>query len=344
MNKNKHIINQLLLLLLFVLFSAIILTVFPSSSTILYPQCGSDYIIFQTIGNGWLNGKLPYTDLFDHKGPLIFAIYSLGALIFKGKLGIWLLELLFVTVSMWMIYLLGRTIDVSVKKSVFAVFISEILLALYIEGGGTVEEFSLPFQLLPLLLTTQYLTGRPKPSLATIAICSGVCFALTTMIRVNNNVVICGIVIALSIILIKRKEYQALLSSVGFFLIGLITGLLPFVIYFWSTGTLEDAIYGTFIYNFKYLAAQHDGIGFHAIATFIFTLLPCAVMCFLGCRDLIKESHIRNSITLTLTAVAAVTALVLIQGGDYRHYFIISIPATIGVYYYISMYYGNIGG
>ncbi len=341
---NKQIINNLGLLLLFALFSAIILIIFPACSTILYPQCVGDYIIFQTIGSGWINGHLPYADLFDHKGPMVFAIYSLGALICKGKLGVWLLELLSVTVSMWMIYQLGRTIGASIKKSVFAVFMSGILLALYIEGGGTVEEFSLPFQILPLLLTTQYLTERPKPALTTIAFCSGICFALTTMIRVNNNVVICGIIIALSIILIKRKEYHVLLSSIGFFLIGLIIGLLPFVIYFLSTGTLEDCIYGTFIYNFKYLAAQHNGIGFHAVATFVFTLLPCVVMCFLGCRNLIKGNSIRNSLVVTWTAVAAVTALVLIQGGDYRHYFIIAIPATACVYYYISAHYARIGG
>ena len=48
-----------------------------------------DEICYQIMSLGWLKGKLPYRDLFDHKGPLTYVIYSLGLLLTgKNTLGI----------------------------------------------------------------------------------------------------------------------------------------------------------------------------------------------------------------------------------------------------------------
>lgn len=340
---NRERVRSGALLLAITAYAALIITIFPSAGTLLYEQCAGDYIIFQTIGSGWLDGKLPYVELFDHKGPLIFAIYSLGIWLCKGKMGVWLLELVFVAASMWMLFLTGRAMRLSLRKCVFGVLMSGILLGLYIEGGGTVEEFSLPFQMLPLLMAVRYLSGNKVTPLTTIAFVSGLCFALTAMIRVNNNIVVCAVVIALSIILIHRREWRTLLLSIAWFLGGLALGLLPFVAYFASHGALDECIYSTFTYNFKYLAAQHDKLGLHGIATFAVTLLSCAIMCVVGARDLLKNRFGRNTLAIMFIMLAAVTALVLVQGGDYRHYFIMAIPAAIATYYYIATHYGRVG-
>lgn len=52
----------------------------------------ADQQIYGTIGQGLLNGKELYTDLWDHKGPLIFIWYALGyAISPDSKLGLLIL-------------------------------------------------------------------------------------------------------------------------------------------------------------------------------------------------------------------------------------------------------------
>lgn len=34
-----------------------------------------------TMGKGMMNGAVPYRDLFDHKGPLLYLLYGIGYLI-----------------------------------------------------------------------------------------------------------------------------------------------------------------------------------------------------------------------------------------------------------------------
>ena len=36
---------------------------------------------FFTMGKGMFNGKVPYKDLFEQKGPLLYLIYGIGYLI-----------------------------------------------------------------------------------------------------------------------------------------------------------------------------------------------------------------------------------------------------------------------
>lgn len=57
-----------------------------SKSSPLYPfNDWPDVNIFMTVGNGLLQGKLPYVDLIDHKGPYVYLLAAVGALLSPGK-------------------------------------------------------------------------------------------------------------------------------------------------------------------------------------------------------------------------------------------------------------------
>ena len=73
--KNK---SGLLCLLLFVASAFAGALVFSPSTSPLYSDWGYDSAMFQTIGKYWAQGHLPYVELFDHKGPIIFFINALG--------------------------------------------------------------------------------------------------------------------------------------------------------------------------------------------------------------------------------------------------------------------------
>lgn len=65
------------------------------------PYAG-DTAMFQTIGKYWAEGSLPYVDLWDSKGPLIFAVNALGYLLTGQRWGIMIIQVicLFITLIM----------------------------------------------------------------------------------------------------------------------------------------------------------------------------------------------------------------------------------------------------
>ena len=67
--------------LLALLCACLALLVATSSSPLYATNFWTDTNIYFTIGRGMTRGLMPYRDLFDHKGPLLFILYALGAAI-----------------------------------------------------------------------------------------------------------------------------------------------------------------------------------------------------------------------------------------------------------------------
>lgn len=68
----------------------------------------SDSAIFLLIGKGITAGYIPYVDLFDHKGPVMFFIEALGWWISPNRFGNFLLQWLFMGVNLVLIFKMGR--------------------------------------------------------------------------------------------------------------------------------------------------------------------------------------------------------------------------------------------
>ena len=74
---------------------------FCSKSSPAYPiNDWSDANIYFSAGKGMLAGRVMYRDLYDHKGPLIYALHALCALACPADFtGVWVLEILFAAVE-----------------------------------------------------------------------------------------------------------------------------------------------------------------------------------------------------------------------------------------------------
>ena len=64
------------------------------------PQAATDSDVFFVIGRALRSGLIPYRDMFDHKGPLIYFIDAVGDFLW-GFRGIGIIEILF-----WISFLL----------------------------------------------------------------------------------------------------------------------------------------------------------------------------------------------------------------------------------------------
>ena len=60
------------------IISTITILILSTSTSFLYSYYEQlDSIVFQQIGKEWLNGVLPYRDIWDLKGPLIFLLNAI---------------------------------------------------------------------------------------------------------------------------------------------------------------------------------------------------------------------------------------------------------------------------
>lgn len=124
---------------------------FCSKSSPAYPiNDWSDANIYFSAGKGMLAGRVMYRDLYDHKGPLIYALHALCALVLPGGLhGVWVLEILFAAA-----FLLEGYQAVKAMAGRRAALLSIPLTALCVytsycfQAGDSAEELALPMILL----------------------------------------------------------------------------------------------------------------------------------------------------------------------------------------------------
>ena len=311
--------NNYARLIVLTVISAVTFLIIPDCSSPLYPESIGDYNVFVVMGEGWMKGAIPYRDLFDHKGPLLYLIQIGGLLISKGKLGIWILETSFAVIFLELMYQCGRALSVRPQTNYIALAVTLLILLFNMQGGNRNEEWCLPFQILPLMVALRFLKDR-RPGIKTVATVCGLCFGLVAMIRLNNNVIIAGICVGQTIVFLYTRQYAALLKCALFFILGAVLATLPFVLYFHGIGCLHDMLYATFTYNLKY-KMSHFAEG-HSIRALKF-LWPCIL------RPLLLTSFPKKrdwKVTTMLIAICAITFATFINGRCYGHYYILIAP------------------
>ena len=126
--------------------SALALMIATTSSPLYAANFWTDSNLYFTIGRGMTQGLMPYRDLFDHKGPLIFVIYAVGALVSDTSfIGVFLLEVLSLAA---MLYFAWRTVSLY-GKGTLTLLVIPLTAMLTVtctafNQGGSAEEFCLP--------------------------------------------------------------------------------------------------------------------------------------------------------------------------------------------------------
>ena len=212
--------------------------------TNLYPY--TDSSVFQLIAEMLLDGGMPYRDVFDHKGPLIYLIDALGYLI-HGDAGIWVLEFgaLFVTEILW--YFSFRLLDL---PRIWSLILSVLLLfgvGGSLEGGNFLEEFSLPF----LSFTAySYLKISNKGCLSKInLVLLGLsCFAIL-MLKFPAVLIQIPFLIAICFLLFKRNQLG---RGTAAFLLGLFIPTLIICCWLFLNDALNSFVDDYILYNLFY--------------------------------------------------------------------------------------------
>ena len=243
--------------LLFLLSALAGVALFTESTSPLFSGWGYDSAMFQTIGKYWAEGYLPYVDLYDHKGPMIFFINALGYGL-GGRNGVYIIQVLSIALSEAIACRLLAD-RLSRGKSLALALLLPFVLAANWQEGNTTEEYILPLLFGSYFLMARWCGGLEEGRFAHragAAFVYGLCFGFALMTRVTNALGVCLGVAFITVLLAVKGEWKNLLANAGAFLLGAAVPVLPFCVYFAAHGALYDMWYGTLLYNLDYLSSS----------------------------------------------------------------------------------------
>ena len=244
-----------------------------SQSSFLYPlNDWYDANDFLTMGKGILHGFVPYRDLYEQKGPILYFLHSICALV-PGPhfFGVYLLEagaftvFLYYAAKLILLYLPPRA----------AYWILPALSGLLLSSesfcqGDSAEELCAALLMVCLYDTMEYFTRSypgpiPYRKLFTNGLLAGVIFWIKyTLLGLHL-----AFMAVLFFLYLKRKKYRRSAASCLVFLAGMALPAVPVLIYFAFHGALSDLMQ-VYFYNNIFLYDSQKSSGIFSLVLTIF--------------------------------------------------------------------------
>ena len=283
---------------------------------------GTDSSVFLYIGKAMQSGAIPYKDLFDHKGILLYFIEYLGYLIgFGNKIGVWLIELINLFFTTVIFYFIARLFTKSKIICYLADFIIISVCALsFFEGGNLVEEYALPWISLSLYLVIKFFITNEYKNWNILIIGAG--FAIVSFLRINMVGLWGALILAVAICFIKNKRFFELVKCALLFLAGCAIVCLPILIYLLSTDSLHEMVKYYFTFNFAYTGSYSR----RGIITFFFQCISLAGISSFFVFYSIYAYYKNKVVWLNLLGLSFAYLSSAISGRAYAHYAIIFLP------------------
>ncbi|HIZ16324.1 MAG TPA: hypothetical protein H9675_01995 [Firmicutes bacterium] len=266
MVRNKSQITILYVSL--VIYTALLMFFCTKSSPLYITNDWPDANAYFTMGKGMMNGAVPYKDLFDHKGPLLYLIYGIGYLIDNtGFFGVFLFQVASMSLVVIFSFKIAELYTKSSKSSaVIALFVPVMILAggLYINGadlgGGSPDEFAAPLIVMSLYFAIRLFKDKKaivSGHLEMFAI--GLLGGLIVLLKFNIFAFTVGLMAPLFIYL-AVKQFRIFLKSVGFIALGFVIPFIPYLIYAAITGSLNDFIDVYIKFNMTYASTEDTNL------------------------------------------------------------------------------------
>ena len=167
---------------------------------------------YHTVGKSIWSGLIPYKDLYEHKGPLVYALYSIASLIsFRSFLGMYILSIPF---TFTFFYFSRKSIRLLTNKAIDPWFIivgTAIYCTFSYFSGGSVEELLLPFLSYALYLAVKYVLRIEQNKLQDSKLLS---VTMTNSISSWGNCFFLGI----SIAVVFWTKFNIMAFFIGYFL------------------------------------------------------------------------------------------------------------------------------
>lgn len=315
------------------------LSVFSFATSPLYWDYISDNGTFIMLGKLFLDGRVPYLEYFDHKGPILIFIEALGlSLSSNDRTGIFILQVLELSITLTFFYHAARCL-LSTLNSLTVLLVALVFFTFTIEGGNLSEEHSLPFLSFTLWLTLRFWLS-PENQIKTLhLLLIGICGGMLFWLRLNNMGIVCACTLFIFIVTCKNKDWKGVRNIILYFGIGFLVVTTPILIYFAINNAVYDLIYASFIFNLQYVDTSSTGSLFGSLIGTVIYIFKCwtpFIVLIIG-AVLFYRKH-RDYRVILLSALFFFIGLVTTHtGAAYHHYMTLNIPvlvlgSTLGLY------------
>ena len=286
-----------------------------------YTILDGDSSIFQSVGKCWTQGLIPYRDIFEHKGALLFLVDALGYAIYPRS-GIMVPQIIFMYVSLLLLWRVTEILKFGVARLlVFALTI--LYYAAHYHAGNYATEYNMPFLMAATYIFLRDLNSPRVPILH--GFIYGFGFGASVLLRATNAMPLCCFAFLSAVFLLRAGELKNLWQNFLSFCAGFAIIVLPFVIYFAAHGALYDAFYGTILFNMKYIGVPApEGSFFYKVVYLTIHLLPLLLMTAASLGEMIQgrvNKFIVSGFFVGVMMIALHTKMRL-----YVHYYMTVVP------------------
>ena len=324
------------------LLLAFTILMFTSKCSFLYPF--NDWVdanAFFTMGKSMMRGVVPYKELFEQKGIVLYFIYGIGYLLcHKAFYGVFVLEVISFSIFLYYIHKIF-SLYLKEKYSIILLPILAYLIttSLAFVHGGSCEEFCLPF----FAITLYYYFKHFKVDKLTNkeVILNGALAGLILMMKYTSLGLWMAFGLFIFIDYLRNKEIKDAFKFCGYFLIGMFIPIIICFIYLGINGGISDYIkcYFTFnmtvyndgkdasvIYNIINIPSGAFGslIKNGNILTIVLSIFPLSILP-------ISDERNNKYFRLTLFGLFLMSSLVLFWGLKFMTYYILPLFTFISI-------------
>lgn len=277
--------------------------------------------IFQEMGLVIARGGVPYVDVLDHKGPVLFFIQAVGLLI-NEYWGIFVLQGVSLSVTLWIWYKMISLFQKNIWIKFGIIIIALLFFFGYCERGNLCEEWSLPYiSLLIYLFVKHWPDGMRLSGKEWFIV--GVCTTTVIFIRANNIAPTLGFAIySISSEIIKKEK--SLIQHLLMGLLGcvLVAGFwIVFFLLYYGKDALSWMIYGSFLFNFEYIQKGRSVGTWYDILYYV-SIIGFVILTIFAVWKRRDYSILPILISYAITAFA-------IGNNKFIHYLLIFIPLFV---------------
>lgn len=313
--------------LISLLLAAGYMLIFAYNNTPLGAAIGSDNAMYLTMGTALARGSAPYTEIFDHKGPLLFLLQMLPQAVSGGYslTAVFIQETLVLFACLMMMRAIAKELDVCPWA---AQLVYMAMTCAFMDGGNLTEEYAnLPAICAIYLSIRCFGREEPEDKLFLPAMGMGVCAMAAFMLRANNALPIAALVLVLAVGLLTARRYVQLGQCAGGFVTGLLAVMIPIMLWLAAKGALHEAWYGAIIHNMMY-AESGTGDRFASLFTTNYGHMAIALAAFscIGAGVIYRKKHRATLAAAMLAAAAAGGLAAFLSRKFYIHYLMLGAP------------------
>lgn len=318
--KNRYIIY------VYIAFCTVAIALTCSDNPLDIGNIGTDSAVFNYMARLILTDGMPYRDSFDHKGPLIYLIDAIGQSV-NNDIGVWIIELVFLGVSLLFAYKVARLLGCGNKRSVVLIGICVLSMSFYLDGGNTTEEYACTFIMISLYIFLKYFTKKNVNSIE-IVVC-GIAFGAVCFLRINMAVLWLVMCIGVVVECLKEKQIRRFFKYAYLFIIGTAAITFPIIIWLIRNDSFQPFLDDYLKFNILYTSDSERASLYNitqSFGRFLLdgpALLSLMIITYFGLKK-------RGLVDWLCEAVLIVSLISMcISGQAYDHYGMILVPVVI---------------